>query len=261
MIIVDSHTHFHGIFKLNAILDAAYRNLRRIAQNFALEEHFSAVLFVAGIGSDDIKSRLEDATNREWLISTTGELNTLSAQSLDRRKICLIIGRQALSEEGLEVLGYSPTYLVDSGLPIKKIIVDIRASGGIAIIPWGFGKWIGKRKKVMIDLIKTWDDIFFIGDNGGRPKFLSYPYVFQLAEKKGIRVLPGSDPLPIPNEFNRIGSCGFSIEGKLDENAPLSQIVDKLKNPSIKMKPFASYIKPINFIFVQLHLKWSKLKT
>lgn len=243
------------------MLDAAYSNLRRVARKFAIKEHFGAVLFVAGIGSDDIKSKLEDATNREWQIATTGERNTLSAQSFDRRKIWLIIGRQAVSEEGLEVLGYSPDYIIDGGLPIKKIITDIRASGGIAITPWGFGKWIGKRKKAMIDLIKTGNDIFYIGDNGGRLKFFSYPYIFQLAEKMGVRILPGSDPLPIPTEFNRIGSCGFSIEGHLDENAPLSQIVDKLKNPSIRMEPFASYIKPVNFMLVQLHLKWSKLKT
>ena len=40
----------------------------------------------------------------------------------------------------------------------------------------------------------------FLGDNGGRSSMLPYPTQFNLAEANEMKILPGSDPLPFPQE-------------------------------------------------------------
>ena len=51
-----------------------------------------------------------------------------------------------------------------------------------------------------------------LGDNGGRPWFWTSVPQFDLAAELGMRVLPGSDPLPVPGDEARIGSYAFEIE-------------------------------------------------
>jgi hypothetical protein len=260
MIIVDPHTHYHKIFDIDDVLNIASRNLTKAMQEIGTIEGFAAVLFVAGIGSEKLNFDIEVASPKEWILSPTGEPNSLVARAAYNRKIYLILGNQVISKEGLEILGFLPKHQAMGRLAIKQIVENIQSSDGLAIVPWGFGKWTGHRKVVMMSLIDTWDNSFCIGDNGGRSKILPHPDIFRLAKKKGIRILPGSDPLPIADESKRIGTCGFCIKGELDENAPLGQIVGKLENPRVTIEPFASYIKPVDFMVkqIQLRLLWLK---
>ena len=261
MIAIDTHVHWHKMFGIDDVLTSAEGNLNKAASQIGGSHGCTAVLLVAGIGDEDLRSRFESLSSKKWVIAATEERNTLVARTSDNRSVYLILGSQVISEEGLEVLGYLPNHKVKGGSEIEKIIKNIRASGGIAIVPWGFGKWIGKRKSVVESLIDTWENNFWIGDNGGRSKLLPYPGIFRLTQKRGIRILLGSDPLPIANELSRFGTCGFCLEGELDEKAPLRQIVGQLENPRIKIKPFARYIGFADFLTKQIRLRWLRLKS
>jgi len=260
MIIVDPHTHYYKIFNIDDVLNVAYRNFGKAAQRIGTVDGFTAILFVAGVGSENLNVEFEVAAPKEWILSATGEPNALVAQARDNRQVYLILGHQVISKEGLEVLGYLPMHKIKSGPGIENIIENIQSLDGLAIVPWGFGKWMGKRKSVMVNLINRGDSNFVIGDIGGRSKILGHPDIFRMAKKRGIRILPGSDPLPLADEFNRIGTCGFCIKGELDENAPLSHIIISLTNPRVEIESFASYINLVDFMIKQLQLRWLRLK-
>ena len=260
MIVIDSHAHWHPHYDLDELLYAAYQNLSQAASTFDATRDFSAVLFVAGIETHAPPFMLKPPLSRRWHFTSTAEKNTLLAQTSKGHQIVLVLGRQVVSAEGLEVLGYAPHRNVRGGLVADRIVANILAADGIAIIPWGFGKWMGRRKSVVVRLIETWGNTLSIGDNGGRSVLFFSPAIFETARKKGIRILPGSDPLPIAGESERVGTCGFCLEGLIDQDAPLSHIIQALNRPRNNVKPFVRHARPIEFIRKQAMLRWSKFR-
>ena len=260
MIVVDSHVHFHPHYALDEFLTGAYRNLSKAAQGVCAAQPFSAVLFVAGIETHALESIKELPRSRRWQLLSTAETNSILAQATEGHQINMVLGHQVISKEGLEILGFAPHGTVPAGLEADQIIARIMSSGGIAIIPWGFGKWMGRRKSVVVRLVETWHNNFSIGDNGGRSLFFSSPAIFKKARQKGIRILPGSDPLPIRGEIKRIGTCGFCIDGRLDLDRPLAHIIQSLRLPHQEVRLFARHAQPIEFVVKQVMLRLSMSK-
>ena len=63
-----------------------------------------------------------------------------------------------------------------------------------------------------------------LGDNGGRPGVLPAPAQWRLARRRGIKILPGTDPLPFASEGARAGGVGFVLEGPLDRERPAQDL-------------------------------------
>jgi hypothetical protein len=97
----------------------------------------------------------------------------------------------------------------------------VRSSGALAVLPWGFGKWLGRRgRRVRAALASSRPGELFVGDNGGRLATLPIPATIHAAEQQGYRVLPGSDPFPIASDHRRVGAFGFFAQTTLPESAP-----------------------------------------
>ena len=99
---------------------------------------------------------------------------------------------------------------------MKKSLIetlqDIENEGAISIIPWGFGKWLGRRGRIVKQLILSHESPkFLLGDNGGRPH-VGEPPIFKLARAHGIPVLPGSDPLSFRSQEKNAGRCGIIVK-------------------------------------------------
>jgi len=134
-------------------------------------------------------------------------------------------------------------------------------SGAIPVIPWGFGKWVARRGKILRNFLeKNQFSPLFLGDNGGRPGFWPRPSYFKKAEENGLRVLPGSDPLPLTSESSRPGSFGFSFQGTLDPRHPGMDIKKILLDPKTHLQPYGSLENPYRFAYKQLAIRLNKLK-
>ena len=68
-----------------------------------------------------------------------------------------------------------------------------------------------------------------LGDNAGRLELAGRPRLFQEAEARGIPVLPGSDPLPLPAQGDRAGSYGFLLPEGFDERRPAESLRQTLR--------------------------------
>src|SRR5690606_9902142 len=99
------------------------------------------------------------------------------------------------------------------GLPVADIVERIRAAGGLAILAWGAGKWLGDRGRVVDDVIarESGRTDVMLADNGGRPRLWPRVPQFETAAEHGLRVLAGTDPLPLRGEERRIGSYGVRV--------------------------------------------------
>jgi hypothetical protein len=269
MLLIDAHVHIYDCFDLNELLNSAYSNFRSAAKRLDSEDNFSGILLLAETSKDDWYNRLYDCAdvkqlpdNRtvyHWSFQHTDEHYSLFAKFNDVKKLLLIAGRQILTAENIEVLALCTSESFDDGLPILNLIKKIKEKNGLAVIPWGVGKWFGNRGRMVADVIGDDSSLIYLGDNGNRPRFWMRPTLFRLAERKGIKVLPGSDPLPFLSESRRAGSYGFFTDFQIDPRRPGSFIKQILRDPDMAINStFGKLEKSYRFFLNQLRMQIAK---
>jgi len=270
MILVDAHVHIYDCFDLEKFFNSAYSNFKNEAVRSDHGRDFIGVLLLAETVNDNWFHHLSSWAdggslpgNRntvDWRFHRTDERCSLHARSDDNRALFIVAGRQFVTLEGLEVLSLATTNSFPEGLPIRKLIANVRDTGGTPVIPWGFGKWMGRRGKTLIKLLDTAKSAdFFLGDNGNRPFFLPHPSQFKLAQDKNIRNLPGSDPLPFNSGHKKSGSFGFSIFEPLDKSKPWAHIKKMIGSIKTELRSFGEPIGLFGFFKNQILLQLSKI--
>lgn len=234
---VDGHAHFHPRFAVDRFLDAADRNLRPPAGGPAAggsgpgRAPDRCLLLADPPGRDSLEA-LSDAAggSPRWEIRATGEEASRVAVSSSGGAVLLVAGRQLATSEGLEVLALATdAELPPGGRPADDTVRACLAAGAVTVLPWGFGKWWFRRGRVARALVESVDHpLFFVGDNGGRPRIAPEPGLFRDALRRGTAVLAGSDPLPVDGEEERVGSYGFVLPGGVPGDAPAAGVRDRL---------------------------------
>jgi len=266
-IMCDAHVHIHHCFPLDKFFDAAFNNFCFWKNQLGLQSNVYKVLILAEretenyfltIKKNILNNKADYQISQSWTVHPTEEDYSVIIQK-NEDCIVLISGFQIISDESIEVISLFTNKRIEDGQTLKVIVSKIDESGGIPVLPWGVGKWLGKRGKIINDLL-TDPSIprFFLGDNGGRPKFFSYPVLFRLAEEKNIPILPGSDPLPIPSEIDRPGSYGFIIEGNLSMKHPGQSLKAILTGFHRKMQVYGELSGLGRFISTQIKFRLNK---
>ena len=272
MILADCHVHIYPCFNLQNFLNSAWENFRLQAKQQGNQESFSAFLLLTeGAGEkyfQDLSAMVDGEKNEEkntsadWFFCRTGEKGTLHAKSNNGGELYLVAGRQIVTAENLEVLAVFTNAAYEEGKPLSVTVDAVRANGGIPIIPWGTGKWFGTRGKILKEYITLNNqNTFFLGDNSGRPFFWPNPSLFNYATKLGIRVLPGSDPLPFPSESVKPGSFGLTIKNAITEmEFPASQFKEILLDDKSKFQPYGQLETFFRFFYHQMTMQVVKRK-
>ena len=249
LIIIDAHVHIHDCFNLTNFLDSAYENCKAEICRLGKGDQFMGVLFLTETSRDHWFQRLVSYTDKkktssgnhtcQWSFHRTGENNSLLAQSASGGELVLIAGRQIVTKENLEVLALATDSVFNDGVSIRDAIEIVRERGAIPVIPWGFGKWWGRRGKVLTEVLQSQKGTnLFLGDTSSRPGFLPYPTHFKQAKKQGMRILSGSDPLPLASEFWRPCSIGFSVIGLIEKDTPATDLKRILRDPTSVFSPY-----------------------
>jgi hypothetical protein len=269
MILVDAHVHIYDCFDVEKFLDAAYSNFQTQAYRLGYGDNFTPILLLAETSKDfwfnrlwgyaEEKNRHKDSAIQKWEFQQTGESVSLIARSGNTKDLVIIAGRQIETAEGLEVLALSTTGNFRSGIPIIDLIKEVKNDDAIPVIPWGFGKWLGRRGNILNSLIKMQKDLkFYLGDNSGRPAFLPFPHHFKIAKREGIHILPGSDPLPFATEYDRAGRFGFLLEKKITNIYSAESLKQILMNPKLKVQSYGDLENPLRFLRNQLKMQLKK---
>jgi len=264
--LIDAHVHIYNCFDLGDVLDSAFENFNAEACNFGMQEYFNGLLLLTEASKYNYFDRMysyastgeaiEGASSNAWRFYHTDETCSLVARNGCGRQLTLIAGRQIVSKENLEVLALATRTTFHDGAPIRSLIKAISDSGGIVVLPWGVGKWVGKRGKIVQSMLSSSNGpTFFLGDNGGRPIFWPRPAMFRIAALKGVRVLPGTDPLPLQSEGSRCGSFGFATRGLVSREHPQADIKRLLEERSAEIVPYGSLERPLRFVRNQIRLR------
>ncbi len=247
--LIDAHVHIHPSYQLEEFFDRAYANLTSVAG--AKSAACLAVLMMTESAGDDAFSELNEHQNREWGSWRLAESSEAHSQWIcsGERRILMISGCQVQAKEGLEVLLLGTRQRVEDGLSIHEILEQSKEFGALRVIPWGAGKWFGRRGRLLSDLITQYrGQDFFLGDGAGRPNFWRKPRHFDEAQAAGVFDLPGTDPLPFAHDVRKVGKMGFRLNVSLSNETPAAQLLAAIRTGGIQYPRFES-LEPLHLFF------------
>jgi len=268
MIFVDAHVHIYDCFDIDFFLDSAWDNFRECTEQYAGKEKPSAyVLLLAASRKEKwlqaLLDKIEESDQDPGKITSGWQYSSCSGEGafiLSRRdrpqeKLHLVAGRQIVTRERIEVLALFCTRNIADGMTFSQTMEAVWKADAIPVLPWGVGKWFGRRGRMIRDFLREAKQNIFLGDNGGRPRIWPTPDLFSVAREKSVSVLPGSDPLPLPHEAARVGRFGFSLDGKEHENDPLPYLKSVLQSGSPSITPYGRLQGNWAFLVNQIRLK------
>lgn len=265
--LVDSHCHLHDINDLGTVLDHAAISFHKAAEqnnivpgwlgvlvftDSAKSTSFSHIRVMASSG-DEQRLKVDD-----WNIELTDEDCSMKAENSKGVTIFICAGQQIVTAERLELLSLFKATRIADAYPVKDCISQVQDQGGLPVLPWGVGKWLGKRGKIVSQLIKTSrPGSLFLGDNSARPKSWARVGQFAQAEKLGIPILRGTDPLDVKKKTKWGGEFGFIVAGTLLENRPAESLRILLKDSGTKIRNYGELNSTKNFFVDQLSLRFN----
>ena len=166
-----------------------------------------------------------------------------------------------MTRDGLEVLALGCREQLSDGMSLRQARDAVIEAGGIAVVPWGFGKWWFSRGHLLAELIDAPSPgRWFVGDNAGRPRLSRRPELFARAARHDVFVLPGSDPLPFPVQERKPGSFGFAMREAADPRQPAARLGRLLADRTTKLRSYGSSERLGIFVRNQLAMQLNKRK-
>lgn len=265
--LVDGHVHLYDVHDRDVFFDRALANLQGAARQLGAKSNWCGCLLLSETSRDNAFAELTGQAGRtthgRWSFARTDEDGALAAVPVAGAGMLLVIaGCQIQTAEGLEVLGLCSRARTPDGMTLQDTVDELRRLDAVTVLPWGFGKWWSRRGDLVRDLLLSdgAGDVY-LGDNGGRPAIFGKPALFDLAEQRGMIILPGSDPLPIAAEAKSVGRCGFVLEGRIDLARPASGLKALLRAQTEQPQSFGRQESLSRFCRNQLLLRLPKRRS
>ncbi len=268
----DAHVHIYPHFNLDVFLDAADENFQRAAAGAGLgtEEVIDAVLLLAEAGDINVfdqmsRQAIDGRRDGSWRFLPARESRSLVARNGEGRRLYVVAGRQVISAEDIELLALGcETKFEDRQVSLRELARRVAEHGGAPVLPWGVGKWTGRRGRVVQQFLDTPPDCFHaFGDNGNRPFFGPMPPLLARAQREKRPILSGSDPLPLADHGRRAGSFGGWTRrsegggGRLDPDRP-SEDLTAIFRDGATLRSFGRGAGLIRFFRDQLRMQARK---
>ncbi len=222
--LVDGHVHLHPSFSLSRVCE---RGLS-IAKTAGCPVLLWVVDAVDQLGFARVRREL---SSLPFSNHDTGESTSVGVVR-DGARLFFVSGNQLVTREGIELLslGDLPRKVsaLDGRCNLEQLGSELLDAGGPVVLPWGFGKWVGRRGiRLREFLAKTQgaeQSRLFLGDI--RARCWPWPRPDRWAPE--LTVLPGSDPLPLRGYEGEILRFAFSISTTDVSEAPTASLVRSL---------------------------------
>jgi hypothetical protein len=257
LIVADTHVHVYRDYDMAAALRHGLQNLSRLAAAAAGDgeavdsDGALMAMFLTEADSSRFFSDLRDGRLADrlpgWTVESAGGGGALwiapdavspttAPTSTATGRLLIVAGRQIVTEERLEVLALATDRQTGglAGRPSAKDAIEtVRSAGGVPVLSWAPGKWAFGRGQVVASLIEAAEPgTLLVGDTSLRAS-ASEPQLIQRAHARGLKVVAGSDPLPIGGEEQILGSYGVSWTAEVDPARPLHSLRRTLLDPAV----------------------------
>ena len=226
-LLVDGHVHFHENYDEAAFLERHTEPYRGTAQS---SRHCC--------WQDARTAGVRKMAKRECRLA--GYVTREPSSLVLGGRLLVIAGRQIVTAERIEVLAVGWRETIENGLALDATIAAIQDEGAVPVLP---GRWqvVGPRGRLVANAAARYN--FLLGDNAGWPFGLPRSALFQQ-----YAVLPGTDPLRLKTEQERVGTYGFVLEGHFDSDRPAAGIVKALQNLTQSPPVFGNRVGPYGFL-------------
>lgn len=145
-------------------------------------------------------------------------------------------GRQIATHERIELHCLGKDAVIADGASAVETVGRIREIDGLVVLPWGVGKWLFRRQRVVEDLCNRFGpEVLLLGDSAMRPVFWPAPQVMRATSGYSHRVLAGSDPLPHEGKGCWIGCYATLVDAPFDPSAPAQSCIMGLRQGKIAL--------------------------
>ncbi len=257
LVLVDFHVHIHDIYNPEKFFNSAFDNFTFFAKKhgFNFKTGFLFLTEIKGFNYFEKLSNGNISLTSFDIFFPQEKISLLITNRLNQ-KIFLISGRQIVTKEKIEILALGTGENFDDGNTLISSFAEIINSGALPKLPWGVGKWLGNRKKILEEFIlENSDKKFVLGDNSGRPVFWPKSKLFALAESRNIPVLRGTDPLNIPADETKAGSFGNILHCDIDPDYPGQSVLETVKKMNSSPIPYGRLENPFTFVRNQIQLR------
>lgn len=266
-ILIDTHVHFHDCFNWPGMLNAAAANFAAAGKDLGLRDTaVKALVLCDNFGASNFQALSQQATQNHrldrWALSLAPDGIAVVAHHQAGPELFILPGRQIQAHGGLELLALCSAYPHPDGLHIDELVRQVTDHGGLAVLPWGFGKWLGRRGRQLAHLLDSpLQPLLALGDNSGRLSAFGTPAPFTVASRKGIKILAGTDPLPFAEQQRRIGSYGTYLTGKFSESRVTACIKESLQDRHGTPRSYGTNERLAAFCRNQVRMQISKRTT
>jgi hypothetical protein len=261
-LLVDTHVHIYDCYDLDALFDAATANLGRAAQKLGIAaERRECMLLLTETVNDHYFDALASGKvqPRRWRAEQTAEPAVLKLVLMGQPVVWLVAGRQIATREDLEILALGTTERFPDGETIGESLAKVDRSAAVTALPWGFGKWWGRRGTIIRQLMTAVRNRpLYGGDNGGRLSLSIRPDLLKFGEQRGHKVLPGTDPLPFPGQEARVGTFGMVLPDWEPTDRPLERLTARLAGLQESPLEFGSLTGLVPFVRLQIAMQMRK---
>jgi len=261
--LIDAHVHLYDCHDRATFFDAALRNFSNAAQSLGLPRDTPGILMLTETAKDNAFQSLIDQPELDggrWKFTPQNDGLTITASIEGRDAITIIAGKQIVTQEGLEVLALGTSHNFTQGLDVRHTIEKVSQLHALPVLPFGVGKWSGKRGEIIHDLIhdETFPIRFMLGDNAGRLALAGAPQQFALAQQKNIWTLPGTDPLPFARQAKQVGRFGLVLDNGFDPAQPTASIKAALQSLTAQPTTFGKANGLVPFFGLQVAMQIRK---
>lgn len=258
-VFVDSHVHMHDCFDPARFLAAAHANFAVAAACREIEPWWGVLLLTESAGAGWFERLRHGEGVPGWRMQPSDEAQSLRAFGPADERLHIVAGLQIATAERLELLALGTTEAIPDGLALEETMRLAEAADAVRVIPWGFGKWLGGRGRLVRKLIDAaGPGELFLGDNSGRPRWAPEPAEFVLGSKKGLSVLPGTDPLPFRHQVDRVARYGLYVLGTLEETRAFDWVRKRISSEPAGTRPFGERERLAGFIRNQVAMQIRK---
>lgn len=239
---VDAHVHLRG--DVESCLMNAARNFAGAGD----QVDAGVILLTESDGDDTFGDLCRGAA--QVRVKPTGEGISLLSQ-LGDLPVLLVAGRQVITAERIEVLLIGTLDKPNDGIALDALLDQAEEEDVLAILPWGLGKWIGHRGKLVNNALGQYGGVL-VGDIQARTRLMRVAPI-RMTRATRRRVLDGTDPLPLPRESERVGSFGQILTTSLDPKAPGAALIAALRSDDVRLEPYGRR----QSLFTMARLQWA----
>ncbi len=245
--LLDTHLHLYSKFSISKLFDHCCESFSSFSKNRTTSAEF--VTFYVRSEKEPIADEVLIGKHDSWAVVKEQGLYHASSAGRD---LYVVPGQQLNTIEGLEVLSIAGGSIDFSPkLSLKELLHEIQnlPDTPIVILPWGFGKWLGKKSNPIKEAIVEFADKvpLYVGDIPARTSLLGGA---EIINNTRVNTLRGVDPLPMNGEEQRVGSYGTLVTIELAESMSafekVNALIESLKNKNSTPIKFSQFGKRLS---------------